>query len=151
MFLIFKPVYGGIINDPDGFKKRYSQFEEEYAAQILKERQPTRRKKFNQLSFKNKIEEQLNAGKTIVEIADNLTQEVLASDEQLTFTPEMQADIGRIVAQYQKQIRDEIQQSILAIVEQLDEIRRTRERQRRLKAKKIKILLLLASLDDQDE
>lgn len=151
MFLIFKPVYGGPIHDPDGFKKRYSQFEEEYAAQILKERQPKRRKKLKQLSFKNKIEEQLNAGKTIVEIADNLTQEVLASDEQLTFTPEMQADISRIVAQYQKQIRDEIQQSVLAIVEQLDNIRQTRERQKRLKAKKIKILLLLASLDDEHD
>ena len=170
MFLIFKPPQNLLqarIQDPDGYK-RYT-LEEELALQLLKERQPTRKRKQSKLSFKDKIEARLRGGDAPESIVADLAEAVLTDEQPLTASPG--ADLARLADEYRKQVRAEISAIVqarakaeeerqLALLEaarlegirveeeRLAAIRAEEERQRVVKARKVRALLLLATMDD---
>lgn len=119
--------------DPDGPKQKPITLEEEYVLALFKQRAPKRRRKVKTVSFKEKILQQLEAGKTTVEIANNLATELIAAEPAFVFTDEIKADVDKILAEYKRQVAKEAR------------------RKRILKAKKIKILMLLATLDDEHD
>lgn len=174
MFLIFKPPQSYLqvqLLDPDGFKKKYDSYEIQVAAKILEERQGKRKKRASSLELKKKIKEQLEAGSTLIEIADELSSELVAQEPAFEFTPEMKVDVDRIMAEYKTQVASETRQMVLDFIAEMQmlerqaaalEQQRLREaddyyryqqeekRRKTLKLKRMKILLLLASLDDDE-
>lgn len=178
MFLFFKPPQSQLqvqLLDPDGPKQKPITLEEEYVLALFKQRAPKRRRKVKTVSFKEKILQQLEAGKTTVEIANNLATELIAAEPAFVFTDEIKADVDKILAEYKRQVAKEIQD---AIVQELAALQKQQEqvnsqyqqladaykqaeidlavakearRKRILKAKKIKILMLLATLDDEHD
>ena len=164
MFLFFKPPQSYLqvqLLDPDGPKKHSSALEEAYAIKILQERQAKQQQKRKALSFKKKIKKQLEAGKTAVEIAQELSSEIIAEEPKFEFTEEMRADVARVMAEYQRQVQLETQAMVLefanelsrkaAILEAEYRHRLAQKRRRILNNKKIKALLLLATMDEGDE
>lgn len=150
MFLIFKPPQS-ILQvrrlDPDGYK-RYTDLEEMYVSQILKERQAKKPKKTKkELSLKRQVENRLNAGATQEEVLQTVDTEAL------------RAEVAGIVATYQENLVREAKARIaaeearLAAAEQARlaaiEAARIEEEKRRLKkARLIKVLLLFATMED---
>jgi hypothetical protein len=148
MFLIFKPPQNYLqvqLLDPDGFKKHSSELEEAYAIKILQERQTKQQEKRKQLSFKKKIKKQLEAGKTTVEIARELSAQIVAEEPKFEFTEEMRADVSRIMAEYQRQVQLETQAMIIEFINQR---KLEKERKQRIKTNRIKTLLLLTIMED---
>jgi hypothetical protein len=161
MFLIFKPPQSYLqvqLLDPDGFKKRSSAIEEAYAIKILKERQAKQQEKRKQLSFKKKIKKQLEAGKTTVEIAAELSAQIIAEEPKFEFTEEMRADVARVMAEYQRQVQLETQAIVIEFANKLQQAKDVLEqeyqrkleqkRKQKIKAKKIRVLFLLSTMDD---
>lgn len=128
MFLFFKPPQSYLqvqLLDPDGFKKRYNAFEEAYAAQILKERQrKTKKKKKPSIEFKRLVEQQLEAGVPQEQLIEPIDVEAL------------RAEVSAIIAAYQARVEEERQLVIQA-------------EKRKKKARRLKILFLLATMDDE--
>lgn len=175
MFLIFKPPQSYLqvqLLDPDGFKKKfYDTYELTLAKQILEERQTKRAKKIRSFDFKKRIKELLDDGATTIEIADTLSQEIAVQEPEFEFTPEMQAEVHQIMVEYKAQVQREARESVLNFIADLQameaaarelELQKIREldnynryleekKRRDLKARKLKILFLLASLEDDDE
>jgi hypothetical protein len=165
MFLFFKPPQSYLqvqLLDPDGPAKRKAvDLEEAYAIKILQERQAKQKAKRKEASFKAKIKKQLEEGKTAVEVAAELTQEIIAEEPKFEFTEEMRADVARIMAEYERQVRLETQAMVIEFANQLAQTtalleaelqRRIEEkRRRRIKRNRIKALILFASMDDNDE
>jgi len=153
MFLIFKPPQSYLqvqLLDPDGFKKHSSALEEAYAIKILKERQTKQQEKRKQLSFKKKIKKQLEAGKTTVEIAAELSAQIIAEEPKFEFTEEVRADVARIMAEYERQVQLETQAMVIEFINQLQQARDVfqQKRKQKIKAKKIRVLFLLSIMDD---
>jgi len=153
MFLIFKPPQSYLqvqLLDPDGFKKHSSALEEAYAIKILKERQTKQQEKRKQLSFKKKIKKQLEAGKTTVEIAAELSAQIIAEEPKFEFTEEVRADVARVMAEYERQVQLETQAMVLEFVNQLQQAKNVfqQKRKQKIKAKKIKVLFFLSIMDD---
>lgn len=142
MLLFFNPPQSLLqvyLLDPDG-AKHYAKLEESIAAQILKERQAKQRpKKKKKLSFKEQIQQRLVAG----EVKEQIAQQV--DDAAL------RAEIDQIVADYQKQLQEEIQRRFLIeqealIAAEIEKIAKEKLKAKRQKA--LKILLLLVELED---
>lgn len=147
MFLFFKPPQSILyvrMHDPDGYKQAYKLFEEEYAAQILKERQRKtkgKKKKKPSLDFKKLVEKQLEAGVTPQELIqpidlEALRQEVLsivAEYQQKALEAAYQAQLAE--EQYRADLEFEAREAVLV------------EKKKR-KAKRIKVLFLLATMDE---
>ena len=161
MFLFFKPPQSYLqvqLLDPDGFKKHSSALEEAYAVKILKERQAKQQERRKQLSFKKKIKKQLEAGKTTVEIATELSAQIIAEEPKFEFTEERRADVARIMAEYERQVRLETQAMVIEFANQLQKAREVlkeeyqskleQKRKKRIKANRIKALFLLTTMDD---
>jgi hypothetical protein len=153
MFLIFKPPQSYLqvqLLDPDGFKKHSSALEEAYAIKILKERQTKQQEKRKQLSFKKKIKKQLEAGKTTVEIAAELSAQIIAEEPKFEFTEEVRADVARVMAEYQRQVQLETQAMVIEFINQLQQAKDVfqQKRKQKIKAKKIKVLFFLSIMDD---
>lgn len=157
MFLIFKPPQSYLqvqLLDPDGFRKSFDEiYEEQYAAAILKARQKRSKKRKKEPELKKSIKERLEAGQqlesVIADIAleeslrqsqqkllDDMKVEIVATDHaaQLmkAYSEQMKADIAEMVATIHKTIQDEI-----ATIK------------RKQKEKRIKILLLFATMEDE--
>jgi hypothetical protein len=153
MFLIFKPPQSYLqvqLLDPDGFKKHSSALEEAYAIKILKERQTKQQEKRKQLSFKKKIKKQLEAGKTTVEIAAELSAQIIAEEPKFEFTEEVRADVARVMAEYERQVQLETQAMVIEFINQLQQAKNVfqQKRKQKIKAKKIKVLFFLSIMDD---
>jgi hypothetical protein len=161
MFLFFKPPQSYLqvqLLDPDGFKKHSSALEEAYAVKILKERQARQQEKRKQLSFKKKIKKELEAGKTTVEIATELSAQIIAEEPKFEFTEEVRADVARIMAEYERQVRLETQAMVIEFANQLQQAREVlnqeyqskleQKRKKRIKANRVKALFLLTTMDD---
>jgi hypothetical protein len=161
MFLIFKPPQSYLqvqLLDPDGFKKHSSALEEAYAIKILQERQAKQQEKRKQLSFKKKIKKQLEAGKTTVEIATELSNEIIAEEPKFEFTEEMRADVARVMAEYRRQVQLETQAIVIEFASKLQQAKDVfqqeyqrkleQKRKQKIKAKKIRVLFLLSTMDD---
>jgi len=153
MFLIFKPPQSYLqvqLLDPDGFKKHSSALEEAYAIKILKERQTKQQEKRKQLSFKKKIKKQLEAGKTTVEIAAELSAQIIAEEPKFEFTEEVRADVARVMAEYERQVQLETQAMVIEFINQLQQAKDVfqQKRKQKIKAKKIKVLFFLSIMDD---
>jgi hypothetical protein len=174
MFLIFKPPQSYLqvqLLDPDGFRKHvYDAYELELASQILEERKAKRKKKVTTLDLKKRIKEKLDEGQTLIEVATSIADEIIAEEPQFELTPEMKVNIDRIMADYKAQIANETRQMVVDFIEQIralefkslalererlreeDNYRRYQEEKKRrdLKMRKLKILLLLASLEEDE-
>lgn len=141
MFLIFKPPYSlqqAQLVDPDGFKKpkrRYdTQQEIELAVKILTDRKPKqRRKRKKQLDIKALIEQQLDIGATIDSAVQHVTTQQFLEPQQLTLTPEARAQIDSILTNYLAELRD-LQIKV-----------------KKQKDNKIKVLMLFAMMDDDEQ
>lgn len=161
MFLFFKPPQSYLqvqLLDPDGFKKHSSALEEAYAIKILQKRQAKQQEKRKQLSFKKKIKKQLEAGKTTVEIATELSNEIIAEEPKFEFTEEMRADVARVMAEYRRQVQLETQAIVIEFASKLQQAKDVfqqeyqrkleQKRKQKIKAKKIRVLFLLSTMDD---
>jgi len=160
MFLIFKPPQSYLqvqLLDPDGFKKRYAVYEEEYAAKVLLERRKKAKKRKKQpTEFKQQVEAKLDSGMTEQEIV------------QVVDTEAMRLEVAAIVAEYQAKLAAEIRERIAVEIQAQiaaeaaiqaaeaqaraeEELRVQAEikRKQRLKTRKLKVLLLLATMDDE--
>jgi hypothetical protein len=153
MFLFFKPPQSYLqvqLLDPDGFKKQYAVYEEEYAAKILLERRKKAKKRKKQpTEFKKQVETKLDLGMTEQEIV------------QVVDTEAMRLEVAGIVAEYQARLAAEIRERIAVEIQAQiateaharaeEELRAQTKiaQKRKLKTKKLKVLLLLASMDDE--
>jgi len=165
MFLFFKPPQSYLqvqLLDPDGFSKQ-KDLEEAYAIKMLlaRKEKATKTIKKKKASFKEKIQAALAAGETTVEIANQLAEEVIAAEPQFVFTEQMKVDVDQIVAEYKRQVAEEIRKMVLAQIEEqaVLAVAMELEYQQKLAAKKLKelnnkklrVLYLLASMDETDE
>lgn len=161
MFLFFKPPQSILYvrtRDPDGYRQKWTDAEEEYALRILKARQAKNKKqKRKKLTFKQQVEERLDAG---------VPEQVILQEVD---TEALKAEVSEIIAKYQAKLIAEIQAiaeqdrketlaAVRAIAEEEHRIRLEeqrialeREKKRKLKARRMKVLILLASMDDDDE
>lgn len=148
MFLFFKPPQSILqfqITDPSGERKRYNAIEEAYAAQILKERQAkVKKRKRPLLEFKKQIEAKLDLGISEQEIVQEVD------------TDKLRLEVSAIVAEYQAKLAAEIEARIEAArqleLARLEEERRlelVRQKKRKQKERRLKVLLLLAAMDDE--
>lgn len=133
MFLFFKPPQSYLqvqLLDPDGFKKAYDRLEEEYAARILQSRQPkTKKRKRPSLEFKKQIQAQLEAGAPKEEILNTLDTEALRTE------------VSAIIAEYNAKL----EAHAAKLIERANQLAREKKKKR---DRKIKALLLLATMDD---
>lgn len=182
MFFIFKPPQSTlqvILLDPDGPKQKdLLRFEEEYVAKLLLKRKSKLRRKTKQIDFKDRIKSLLEAGQHSVEITNALVDEIVSKEPQFEFTPEMQADVDRIVTEYKRQVAQEIRSTVVSHIQdiiseakqlalqvqaEIDAIQlesvslkldleqaKERARKKKRKQQRLKILLLLANLDDSE-
>ena len=177
MFLFFKPPQNLLqarIQDVGGYKRHT--LEEELALQLLTERRPKRKRRQSKLSFKDKIETRLREGDAPEVIAADLAEAVLTEEQPIPVKPGI--DFLQLAAEYQRQVKAEISAIVQARAEELQAraraeeeqrlayieaarleavrleeerlaiIRAEEERQRILKGRKIRALLLLATMDD---
>ncbi len=165
MFLIFKPTLGSgysVINDPDGVPNRKvteeELYEEQIAAKILKERRERRARKLR--NAKKKIEQKLAEGATQSEVIEILTKEVINEEPKYPFTEDVKLQVDKILEQEEKQAVAAFEvaiQELYSLAEKLKEEQeqiaqelqnlRTKKKNRK---KRIKVLMLLANLDDEE-
>lgn len=149
MFLIFKPPQSYLqvqLLDPDGFTKSFDQiYEEQYAAAILKARQKQRKKRKSELELKKSIQKRLESGQQLESVITDVTlEETLKAAKIETEAKEHAQQLMRV---YSEQIRSEITEMVAAINKTIqDEIATIKRKQ---KEKRIKILFLLATMDDE--
>lgn len=162
MFLFFKPPQSYLqvqLLDPDGFRKSFDQlYEEQYAAAILKSRQKERKKRKKQAELKQTIVKRIEAGQAIEAIiADIALQETLRQSQQKIFddlVKEMKVEIvafdhaQQLMKAYSEQVRSDIAEMVAAIQKTIqDEIATIKRKQ---KEKRIKILLLFATMEEDE-
>ena len=108
----------------------------------------------------------------------SLVDEIVSKEPQFEFTPEMQADVDRIVTEYKRQVAQEIRSTVVSHIQdiiseakqlalqvqaEIDAIQlesvslkldleqaKERARKKKRKQQRLKILLLLANLDDSE-
>lgn len=162
MFLFFKPPQSYLqvqILDPDGFKKSFDQlYEEQYAAAILKSRRKQKKQRKKQAELKESIVKRIEAGQQIdAIIADIALQETLRQSQQKIFddlVKEMKVEIvafdhaQQLMKAYAEQVRSDIAEMVAAIQKTIqDEIATIKRKQ---KEKRIKILLLFATMEEDE-
>lgn len=162
MFLIFKPPQSYLqvqLLDPDGFKKSFDElYEEQYAAAILKARQKRNKKRKKEPELKKSIQQRLEAGQQIESvIADIALEESLRQSQQKIFddlVKEMKVEIvtfghaQQLMKAYGEQVRSDIAEMVAAIQKTIqDEIATIKRKQ---KEKRIKILLLFATMEEDE-
>lgn len=158
MFLFFKPPQSYLqvqILDPDGFKKSFDQlYEEQYAAAILKARQKRSKKRKKEPELKKSIKQRLEAGQQIESvIADIALEESLRQSQQKLFD-DLKVQIvatdhaQQLMKAYGEQVRSDIAEMVAAIQKTIqDEIATIKRKQ---KEKRIKILLLFATMEEDE-
>lgn len=149
MFLIFKPPQSYLqvqLLDPDGFTKSFDQiYEEQYAAAILKARQKRNKKRKSQLELKKSIKNRLESGQQFESVvADVALEETLRAAKIEAAAAEHAQQLMKV---YSEQIRSEIAEMVAAIDKTIQDEIATKKRKQ--KEKRIKILLLLATMDDE--
>lgn len=128
MFFIFKPPYSLVqaqIVDPDGIRRKprpkETDYEIELALKILQERKPkTKKKRKKELKLKQLIENQLDIGATIESAVSHVVDQSF----------EVQAEIDAILQQY------------------FAELNKLEIERKKRKGHKVKVLLLMAMMDE---
>jgi len=158
MFLIFKPPQSYLqvqLLDPDGFKKSFDElYEEQYAAAILKARQKRNKKRKKEPELKKSIKQRLEAGQQLESvIADIALEESFRQSQQKLFD-DLKVQIvatdhaQQLMTAYAEQVRSDIAEMVAAIQKTIqDEIATIKRKQ---KEKRIKILLLFATMEDDE-
>lgn len=166
MFLIFKPVYSvaySAINDPDGVPNRKTKqmelYEEQLAAKILKERRERRARKLKKA--KKKIEEQLLAGATQEEAIEQIVKEVVNEEPRYPFTPEVKSQVDQILQDKEAEAVAEFEAALQALYQTAARLKKEQEtlmeniriakKKIRDRKRRVKVLMLLANLDDDSE
>jgi|688.fasta_scaffold21822_10 hypothetical protein len=151
------------IVDPDGFRRRKfeSAWEIELAAELLKGKlKPFKRKKRKEFNFKELLNKQLNEGATVEAAVEAVANEALNVSPTFEYTAEIKAQVDAVVAEYyakiaqleaikveqQRKLQAE-QQAYVAAIRQA-EIAENKRKKRN--AKTIKVLLMLASMEDDE-
>lgn len=158
MFLFFKPPQSYLqvqLLDPDGFTKSFDQlYEEQYAAAILKARQKRSKNRKKEAELKKSIKQRLEAGQQVESVIADIALEESLKQSQQKLLNDLKVQIvatdhaQQLMKAYAEQVRSDIAEMVATIQKTIqDEIATIKRKQ---KEKRIKILLLFATMEEDE-